>query len=218
MNRSPARTRQLLAREAARLMYEEGVDQYFTAKRMAAKRLFGPGGGRRLQFRPVDLPSNGEIQAALLRLAESTEGDRRTERLGAMRLCALGVMDALAAFAPRLIGSVSTGHIRRGSDIDLHVFSDDPDAPETHLSSLGWIYEKRIVEIRRQGAWHTYLHLCVDAEFPVELTVYPRAELQRRPRSSTDGRPIDRLSVHDVRTLIRDEHPELANTPIHVHL
>jgi len=39
----------------------------------------------------------------------------------AMRVIALEAMQALERFSPRLIGSVATGHVRRGSDIDLHV-------------------------------------------------------------------------------------------------
>jgi hypothetical protein len=221
MTNRGSQTRILIAREAARLMYEEQVDQYFTAKRMAAKRLFGVAGAKQMRFRPSDLPSNGEIQAALLRLAEMVEGDARTVRLGAMRCCALTIMQHLVQFEPRLIGSVSTGRIRHGSDIDLHLFSDDADAPEVALRELGWAYEKQVAQIRRGNTWLDYLHLHVDAEFPVELTVYPRGDLRHRPRSSTDGKPIERLSIAAVLSLIRREHPNLATDFIHddhVHL
>jgi hypothetical protein len=44
----------------------------------------------------------------------------------------------------------------------------------------------------------------------VELTVYPRGELRHRPRSSTDGKPIERLSLAAVLSLIDREHPDLA--------
>lgn len=104
-----------IAAEAARLMYEEGVKQYFTAKRMAAKRMLGRVAGQKLRYRPSDLPSNGEIRDALLELASLAEGSRRLRRLFAMRVIALEAIRALLPFEPRLIGSVSTGHIRRGS-------------------------------------------------------------------------------------------------------
>jgi hypothetical protein len=58
----PGGLRGAIAGEAARLMYEEGVKQYFTAKRLAAKRLFGRVGGRRMRYRPQDLPSNGSVR------------------------------------------------------------------------------------------------------------------------------------------------------------
>src|SRR5262249_36238923 len=143
--------RMAIAAEAARLMYEEDVKQYFTAKRMAAKRLLGRVAGRQMRFRPAELPSNGEIRDALPALAELAEGSARTRRLFAMRVVALEAMRALAAFEPRLIGSVSTGHIRRGSDIDLSVFTDDDGALETLLRSLRWVYEREPVTIQKFG-------------------------------------------------------------------
>jgi hypothetical protein len=200
--RSGPRARVLIAREAARLMYEEQVGQYFTAKRIAAKRLFGTGGARRLCFRPDDLPSNGEIQAALLTLAEHTEGPARLERLARMRTVALAAMRLMVTFEPRLIGSVATGHVHRESDIDIQLFVDDRDAPESFLRARRLPYERDEVLIRRQARWCEYLHLRLDAEFPVELTVYPRSDLRVRARSSTDGKPIVRLKIADVEALL----------------
>lgn len=197
-----------LAREAARLMYEEGVKQYFTAKRVAARRLLGRVGGRRIRYRPSDLPSNGEIRDALLALAEMAEGERRTQRLFAMRAVALEAMRALEGFSPRLIGSVGSGHIRQGSDIDLHVFVDDPEALWSHLRALGWTFETEAVSIVKGGAVRDYLHAHVRDVFELELTVHAVAELRVRPRSSTDGKPIERLSTHAVEAMMAREHPQ----------
>lgn len=196
--------RRHLAREAARLMYEEEVSEYFVAKRMAAKRLLGHGGQKRMRYRPKDLPSNGEIQAALLELAEITEGDSRLDRLHDMRRLALSMMHALASFEPRLIGSVATGHIRRGSDIDIQLFVDDRDAPEDWLRRNDWPYEKEDVLIRRPQGFCEYKHLRLDLEYPVELTVYDRMELRHRPRSSTDGLPIQRINMRLLSQMLQE--------------
>lgn len=197
-----------IAAEAARLMYEEDVKQYFTAKRMAAKRMLGRVGGKRLRHRPRDLPSNGEIRDALLILAELAEGDKRTRRLFAMRIVALEAMRALLPFESRLIGSVSTGHIRRGSDIDLSVFTDDDEALERHLRGLGWTFETERVTILKFGQIREYLHVHVADVFPVELTVYALRELRFRPRSSTDGKPIRRIKIAALEALLMQEHPQ----------
>lgn len=198
----------VIAAEAARLMYEEGVKQYFTAKRIAARRLFGRTAGRRVRYRPADLPSNGEIRDALLVLADLAEGSRRTRRLFAMRVVALETMRSIAPFEPRLIGSVSTGHIRKGSDVDLQVFTDDDGALETHLRSLGWAYERQPVSIQKFGEIREYLHYHVADVFPVELTVYATRELRFRPRSSTDGKPIVRVRASALEALLAREHAE----------
>ncbi len=197
-----------VAAEAARLMYEEGVKQYFTAKRLASKRIFGRVGGRRMRFRPADLPSNGEIRDALLQIAELAEGDGRTRRLFAMRVVALEAMCALEGFEPRLIGSVSTGHIRKGSDVDLHVFTDDPDVLLAHVKDLGWRFETERVTILKFGEIREYLHVHVKERYDVELTVYERRELRFRPRSSTDGKPIVRVKPAALEALLAAEHTE----------
>src|SRR6266567_1109404 len=123
-----AKLRQAIALEAARLMYERVESEYFTAKRKAAKRLCRRG------IKPEDLPSNAEIRDQIQLFARIHEGDKRDQHLRDMRLEALRLMRILRPFRPRLIGSVMTGHVRKGSDIDLHIFCDSPalvtDLPE----------------------------------------------------------------------------------------
>src|ERR687887_894756 len=118
--RGDVKLRQAIALEAARLMYERIESEYFTAKRKAAKRLCRGG------VKPEDLPSNAEIRDQIQVFARIHEGDKRTRHLREMRLEALRLMRVLRPFRPRLIGSVMTGHIRKGSDIDIHVFTDAP--------------------------------------------------------------------------------------------
>lgn len=201
--------REAIAQLAAQIMYGEDVKQYFTAKRLAAKRLLGAQGARALRHRPTDLPSNGEIKAALLELVEDIEGDDRTRRLFAMRVVALEAMGALAPFLPRLIGSVATGHVRSGSDVDLHVFTEDHREVTAHLRGLGWVHEVQHVSIVKHGTPQEFVHVLVPDVFPLELTVYAPRELGQRPRSSTDGKPIERLSVAGLRARIGRDHPEL---------
>lgn len=197
-----------VAVEAARLMYEEGVKQYFTAKRMAARRLLGRTEGDRTRYRPADLPSNGEIREALLRLSDLAEGSRRTRRLFAMRVVALEVMNSIEPFEPRLIGSVSTGHIRRGSDIDIQVFTDHEESLERHLREQGRDFEREPVTIQKLGEIREYVHYHLREAFPVELTVYPVRELRFRPRSSTDGKPIVRVRASALSALLAEGHAE----------
>ncbi len=56
--RRPNRLRASIAREAAQLMYDGGVHEYYDAKRIAARRVVGR--------RATDLPSNLEIREALI--------------------------------------------------------------------------------------------------------------------------------------------------------
>jgi hypothetical protein len=201
--------RAAIAQLAAQIMYGEEVKQYFTAKRLAAKRLLGQVNAKAVRYRPHDLPSNGEIKEALLELVTEIEGDGRTRRLFAMRVVALEAMEALTPFSPRLIGSVATGHVRRGSDVDLHVFAEHPADVLAHVKGLRWTYETQRVSIMKQGKAMEFTHVLVEDVFAIELTVYAPNELSHRPRSSTDGKPIVRIRAATLRKLCEREHPEL---------
>jgi hypothetical protein len=125
-----------------------------------------------------------------------------------MRAIALEAMRAIAPFEPRLIGSVSTGHIRRGSDIDIQVFTLDYDALERHMKGLGWTFASERVTIRKFGEIREYLHYHVVDMVPIELTVYEPRELRFRPKSSTDGKPIVRMRASAVEAMMAHDHPE----------
>src|ERR1044071_5048583 len=131
---SNAKLRQAIALEAARLMYERIESEYYTAKRKAAKRVC------RQQVKPSDLPSNAEIREQIQLFARIHEGEKRTVHLKEMRLAALHMMRLLRLFKPRLIGSVMTGHIRKGSDIDIHVFTNSAGLVTDLLENDGYQY------------------------------------------------------------------------------
>ena len=113
------RIRRQIAFLAAQMMYHRTESEYFTAKRKAARQL-----GVEYRHRPGDLPSNKDIRDQIQAMARIHEGPKRLETLRDMRLDALRMMRLLARFRPRLIGSVRTGHVRKGSDIDIHIFCD----------------------------------------------------------------------------------------------
>lgn len=198
MSKKQKQQRVLLIQTAAKLMYEEGVSQYLDAKKIASKRLYG----KQLK----NLPSNGEISDELYRISQFQRPVEHNEQLYAMRIRAVEVMAELQPFSPRLIGSVSTGRIREGSDIDLHIFCNDLMELCNYLDNLNWIYEVNNVVIQQGGKLIEYTHIYCQFNYPVELSVYPDKEIRVRTRSSTDGKIIDRLSISKVRQLINTEH------------
>src|SRR3954462_12015028 len=159
--------RQAIALEAARLMYERAESEYFSAKRKAAKRLCRGG------VKPEDLPSNAEIRDQIQLFARLHEGDRRTRNLRDMRLEALRMMHILRRFRPRLIGSVMTGHVRKGSDIDIHVFCDHLLLIAELLEAEGYDHEVERKQVVKHGESRVFTHVHVAGRFDFELTVYP---------------------------------------------
>src|ERR1700756_1121097 len=151
--------RQAIALEAARLMYERLESEYFTAKRKAAKRLCRRG------IKPENLPSNAEIRDQIQVFARIHEGDKRTQHLRDMRLEALRLMRLLRPFKPRLIGSVMTGHVRKGSDIDVHVFSDSPALVCDLLEREGLQYDLERKQVVKHGESRVFTHIHVFDRF-----------------------------------------------------
>src|SRR5438034_5709753 len=193
--------RRQIALDAARLMYERVESEYYTAKRKAAKRLCRGG------IKPEDLPSNAEIREQIQVFARIHEGAKRTEHLRAMRLEALRLMRLLRAFRPRLIGSVMTGHVRKGSDIDLHIFTDSVGLVTDALESEGVQYDVERKQIVKHNEARMFTHIHIFDRFNFELTVYPEDKAHYVFRSSITGKAIERASVRELEDLLRREYP-----------
>jgi len=188
---------------AAQMMYERVESEYFTAKRKAAARL-----GINPHHQPQELPSNREIRDEVQALARMYEGEARDRDLAAMRVAALRLMRVLAPFEPRLIGSVATGHVRQGSDIDIHVFSDAVASITDLLDRQGLAYAVERKRIIKHNEERVFTHVHVRDRHDFELTVYGRDKLTYRFKSSITGKAIERLSLPELEALIRREHPD----------
>jgi hypothetical protein len=198
-----SKLRQAIALEAARLMYERIDSEYYTAKRKAAKRLCRRG------VKPEDLPSNSEIRDQIQLFARIHEGDRRTRHLKEMRLEALRLMRLLRAFRPRLIGSVMTGHVRKGSDIDIHLFTDNPTLITTTLENEGFQFDVERKHIVKHDEALTFTHIHVHDRFNFEMTVYPENKAHYVLRSSITGKAIERAPIRELEELIEREYPDI---------
>ena len=197
-----AKLRHAIAFDAARLMYDRVESEYFTAKLKAAKRL------TRGYVKPADLPSNAEIRDLIQMFARTHEGDKRTDNLKAMRLAALAMMHRFRRFRPRLIGSVLTGHVRKGSDIDLHLFADHIDAVTHALDADGIEHVVERKQVTKAGESRVFTHVHVDDEFAFELTVYAEKLCHFAFTSSITGKPIERAGIAELEELIAREYPD----------
>jgi len=198
------RIRHQIARMAAQLMYERQETEYFTAKRKAAKML-----GIDSRFRPKDLPKNREIRDHVQILACMYEGESRDHNLKAMRLEAFHLMSRLKTYRPALIGSVLTGHVRQGSDIDIHVYSDDISSLTMILDDWGYPYEIERKRIIKHNEERFFTHIHVLGRYEIELTVYPRSKLGYVFKSSITGKAMERASIHQLEQFLRREYPNV---------
>lgn len=183
-------------------MYQRTETEYFTAKRKAAARL-----GVNPRHDTHDLPSNREIRDELQVFARIHEGDQRYAELEAMRVAALRMMRLLEVFKPRLIGSVCTGHIRAGSDIDLHVFCQSGESIADRLESQGYACKLEHKRVLKHNEERLFTHIHLHVQFDFELTVYIPDLVNYVFKSSITGKAIERASIIELERLIEREHP-----------
>ncbi len=200
----PDEIRRLIALEAARLMYEEGVKEYRDAKRKAARRF----GSVKALHLGSHLPGNAEIHAEVARLIALHEGAALPERVLEMRLAALRVMERLEQFRPYLVGSVLSGVVSSRSDIDLHLFADSPEEVERFLEGSETDFECELVTVHHGDTFMEYPHIYLEeGGYEVECTVYPTGEIRNVPRSSITGKPMERVDARRLKKMLSEMLP-----------
>ncbi|MBK1734732.1 hypothetical protein CKO15_05405 [Halorhodospira abdelmalekii] len=190
------RMRVSLIREAARLMAEEGVRDYYTAKRKAAQRLGAAD--------THNLPKNQEVQLALQEYQAVFGGAEHRLQLTALRRHAVQAMELFAPFRPRLVGPVLLGTADERSVIQLHVFADTPESVLFFLIDRGIPYEpdERRVRYGKDQLSLQPVFRFIAGETEVELIVFSEAGLREAPRSEIHGRPMERATIAEVRELV----------------
>src|SRR5207253_4526832 len=124
-----------------------------------------------------------------------------------MRLEALRLMRLLRAFRPRLIGSVMTGHVRKGSDIDLHIFTDSVGLVTDVLENEGFQYDVERKQIVKHNEARVFTHVHIYDRFNYELTVYAEDKAHYVFKSSVTGKAIERASIRELEELLEREYP-----------
>jgi hypothetical protein len=117
--------RELIAQQAARLIAEDGIQDFSLAKRKAAQQMGAPD--------TRNLPTNAEIDQALRLFRELFQKDEHETVLRGLREQALAAMELLRDFNPYLTGSVLSGSAGRHSDVNLLLYADSPKEVEIFL-------------------------------------------------------------------------------------
>jgi hypothetical protein len=186
-----------LAAEAARLMVEHGIQDYGLAKRKAAERLG-------VKARAGVLPSNAQIHEQVAERQRIFEPEARDRRLAKLRSLAADVMELLDEFRPKLVGAVLAGTATQNSAIELHVFSDAPEAVAAALEQQGFRLHdsQRRYRFGREAAEQIPgFELSVDDE-ELEVMVFPERGSSHSPLSPIDGKPMRRASRSAVLALL----------------
>lgn len=188
--------RQRIALEAGRIMAETGSQDFHGAKRKAALRL-GAAETR-------NLPSNTEVQDALMEYQRLFFSDSQPHHLRGLREAALQAMGLFERFAPALVGPVLQGTADAHSAVTLHVFTDTPEEIDLFLQEQQIPYElgeRRLrVDADSFGTYPAYSF--VAGSDRVELVVFPVVGQRQAPLSPVDGKPMQRAKPAAVRALL----------------
>ena len=186
-----------IAHLAARLMAQDGIEDYALAKRKAARQA-GVSDARQL-------PDNDEIDAAL-RLYREIYQQEHPAQLRELRELALELMDELSEFDPHLSGSVLKGNAGKYAAIHLQLFTDNAKSVEHFLLNRG-------IEFRgdesRLYAGDMMVHVPVlsfDRDgVEVHMSVLSSRDRRLQLKTSPQGRPLERARREAVAALLAQE-------------
>ena len=188
--------REQLAQEAARLIVEHGMHDYGQAKRKAAARFGIREAGA--------LPSNTEIESSVVERQRIFEPDVHEQRLTAMRRLAANIMEFLDEFHPRLVGPVLAGTMTENSPLELHLFTDSPEAVLAELEAQGIASRdcQRRYRLNGQGMSTIPGFSFTRGGERVYTIIFPEKGVRQAPLSPVDRRPMQRASRRRVLALL----------------
>ncbi len=181
--------RRQIAYRAARLMAEEGIADYGTAKQKAARQAG--------LAEAASLPDNREVEAALREFQELYQSEEQPLELQHLREVAIEVMRELAPFRPFLVGAVLNGTANRFSEIALQVYTDDAKALMLFLVNRRRPFETDEKRVRIGDAWAMLPQMRFEVDgAPVVITVYGEGDerIAPKPRGEGDGPQRARLA------------------------
>jgi hypothetical protein len=187
--------RERIAHLAARIMAEDGVDDFGYAKRKAARQA----GARDAKA----MPDNQEIEQALAAYRALYQRSDHPALLLELREQALTVMRMLERFEPHLTGSVLSGVAGRYSDIDLQLFAESAKDVEIFLLNEGVRYRAAQARLFLNNDERLVPTLSFEHEgIEVRLTIFDRRDLRHGIRTSQAGKTLERASIAAVEELI----------------
>jgi hypothetical protein len=198
MNRRSARQGSMRARiaaAAARIMAEDGVDDFALAKRKAARQLGAPD--------TEALPANDEVEAALHTYRSLYQAEAHADRLRELRSVALAAMQRLQRFRPYLTGPVLAGTAGPYAEIDLQLFPESAKEVEILLLEENLPFDS--AETRRFAGDRSRAVglLRVEwGEYRLNLAIHDSRDERLALKTSPAGNVIERAGMAEVSQLV----------------
>jgi hypothetical protein len=189
--------RSRIAYLAARLMAEDGIEDYALAKRKAARQAGMP--------ETRELPTNEEVEEAFRTYQQIYHHEEHRNRLRVLRETAVRAMRELARFNPHLTGSVLNGNAGKYADVNLQLFTDNEKAVELYLIDRRIPYTSAQSRLYSGEELHTVpVYTLSDHGTDIELTVLSTLDLRGPLRTSLEGKNIERAKLLAVEQLLAE--------------
>jgi len=184
-----------IAAAAARLMAEDGIDNFALAKRKAARQLGAAD--------TESLPANDEVESALRDYRALYQAEEHPERIAELRRVALEAMRALERFSPYLTGPVLKGIAGPYAEIDLQLYPDSAKDVELFLLERNIVFDT--AETRRFSGDRARAVSVFKLDWhgaPLRLSVFDPRDERIALKTSQAGRVIDRAGITEVGQLL----------------
>ena len=196
--------RQMIAQQAARMMAEDGINDFAYAKKKAGKQL----GVSEASV----LPTNAEIEEEIRLYHNIYNADEQPLELVKLRKAALMTMQLFERFNPHLTGSVLDGTAGKFSQTNIHLFADSAKDVEMFLLNLQIPFESSEKSYRvsdkpskdkKDKVRKTVPVFTLETELGLQkLSVFDMDDMRVATKRAGDGSNAERLDIAGVQTIL----------------
>ena len=196
--------RQMIAQQAARMMAEDGINDFAYAKKKAGKQL----GVSEASV----LPTNAEIEDEIRLYHNIYNADEQPLELAKLRKAALMTMQLFERFNPHLTGSVLDGSAGKFSQTNIHLFADSAKDVEMFLLNQQIPFESSEKSFRISDKPSKDKKEKIRKTVPVftletvlglqKLSVFDVDDLRVAVKRTVDGSNAERADISDLQALL----------------
>ena len=196
--------RQMIAQQAARMMAEDGINDFAYAKKKAGKQL----GVSEASV----LPTNAEIEEEIRLYHNIYNADEQPLELAKLRKAALMTMQLFERFNPHLTGSVLDGTAGKFSQTNIHLFADSAKDVEIFLlsqqipfdsSEKSYRVSDKPSKDKKEKVRKTVPVFTLETELGLQkISVFDVDDMRIAVKRTVDGSNAERADISDLQALL----------------
>ena len=196
--------RQLIAQNAARMMAEDGINDFAYAKKKAGKQLG--------VYEASVMPTNAEVEEEIRLYHNIYNADEQPLELAKLRKAALMTMQLFERFNPHLTGSVLDGSAGKFSQTNIHLFADSAKDVEMFLlnqqipfesSEKSYRVSDKPSKDKKEKVRKTVPMFTLETELGLQkLSVFDVDDMRVAVKRTVNGSNADRADINEVQVLL----------------